>query len=527
MKNFKKVSCALAAILALGGMTAFAGCKKENTAGVLNIYIHNAGYGTDWVEPMGKVFEKETGIKVKKTNVADNSDLFTQLESGMSKADLCFSSNSIDYYTYIKKTIGGKNYDCLLEDLTDIYGAKVTGENVTLADKMRDEYLAHNATVKDGQTKYYSTPWVSGLNGILINGKTWKSEWKEPRTTNELLSLCQTIKTAGQTPFIYCLENSYWGTAIAPVWAAQYMGEQEVAYFNAGKDKNGENQYTPQMLANEGFLEALKVVEGLLLPSAGYMSELSNSLDFTSVQNVFLGSQASDGSIVMMPNGDWLEREMSANYSSDECDVRFMKMPVVSALGTKLGITEGELAAIIDYIDGVTTSEPTFTSTKGLDNAAVINSVRYARKINPAYSYEHEAFIPVYAQDKDAAKKFLQFMASDKGIEAFVEHSGGYTLPYEYDYMNSAATKDKFSKLQKSAMEIIDNALIFEFEMKDRIFAVGGVKLPGMNKQTFYETYLSGSGNDYKNAEWIIGQDLQYMNNQWQLIMTNAGISNN
>ncbi len=527
-KAGKKVSLILAFVLTLG-MSAglFSACgNRADAEGVLNIYIHNAGYGTDFVEPLGKIFKEKTGIEVKMSAVADNADLFTQLESGVSKADLLFSSNSVDYYTYIQKTIGGQTYPCLLEDLTDIYKANVPGEDVTLEEKMYDEYLAHNATVKDGETKYYSVPWISGLNGILINGETWNDAWKEPRTTNELLELCDTIKAAGQMPFIYCLENSYWGTAITPAWAAQYMGEDEVALFNEGKDIQG-RQYVPEILNYQGFLEAIKVVGDLLDADKNYMHPYSMSLDFTSVQNVFLEGAEQDGNIVMMPNGDWLEREMSANYGKDECDIRFISLPVISSLGTKLGITEDELCSIIDYIDGKTTVEPNFASTKGLEKQEVLDAVTYARKLNPAYSYEHEAFIPVYAQDKEEAKQFLQFLASDEGIEAFVRESGGYTLPYDYDYLNSEATKNEFSAFQKSALEIIGKSRIFEFEMKDRIFAVGGVKIPGTNISTFYETYLSANKStvDYKSAEDVFADDYNFVKNRWTLIKTNAGIA--
>ncbi len=524
MKKFRKAGCLLAAVMTLGvGASALGACGGDETKGVLNIYIHRAGYGTAWVEDLGEMFTADTGIEVKVKTVADNADLFTKLESGEFEADLCFSSNAVDYYTYTTYNFNGTR-GIALEDLTDIYNETLPGETLTMAQKMRSEYRTHNATVRDGETKYYSAPWINGLNGILINGNTWKDEWSEPRTTNELLSLCDTIKNANQVPFIYCLEKSYWGSAIAPVWAAQYMGEAEVKNFNEGKDKDG-RQYVPEMLSYDGFLESLKVVEGLLKNDKGYMHEYSKGLNFTNTQVVFLRSNAEDGNIVMMPNGDWIEREMSANFAPGSCDIRFMKLPVVSSLGTKLGITEGELCALIDYIDGTTATEPTFASTKGLTKDDVLSAVRYARKLQPAYAYEHEAFIPSYAEDKDAAKKFLQFMATDRGIEAFVQHSGGYTLPYEYDYLNSAATKDKFSRLQKSTLEIINESQIFEFEMKDRIFALGGVKIPGLNKQSFYEPYLAASeAKDYKDAQTIFLEDYTFQAGRWAGIKKEAGI---
>ena len=109
-KAGKKVSLILAFVLTLG-MSAglFSACgNRADAEGVLNIYIHNAGYGTDFVEPLGKIFKEKTGIEVKMSAVADNADLFTQLESGVSKADLLFSSNSVDYYTYIQRRSAGK-----------------------------------------------------------------------------------------------------------------------------------------------------------------------------------------------------------------------------------------------------------------------------------------------------------------------------------------------------------------------------------------------------------------------------------
>ena len=151
-------------------------------------------------------------------------------------------------------------------------------------------------------------PWISGMGGIIYNKKVWKSTWEMPNTTDELVALCATIKSETYTPMIYCLDDSFWFFP-CETWFAQYEGLSGVDAFWNGYDENGE-RYTAEILLTKGLLEAYEVVESLLNDGRGFMDSRSKTDDFTTVQTYFLESE---NKIAMMPNGDWIQREMSAN----------------------------------------------------------------------------------------------------------------------------------------------------------------------------------------------------------------------
>ncbi|MCQ2399343.1 MAG: hypothetical protein MJ072_02430, partial [Clostridia bacterium] len=123
-------------------------------------------------------------------------------------------------------------------------------------------------------------------------------------------------------------------------------------------------------------------------------------------------------------------------------DVRFMRAPVVSALGEKLGITEQELCAVIDYVDEILDgntpdSEPTFTSTTGYSNDEVIFAVQEARSMVYDLGRHHNIVMPKNPRRSEAvtetAKDFLKFFASDFASRIYVEALEGLNLPFGYE----------------------------------------------------------------------------------------------
>lgn len=515
MKNSVKAG-ALAIALCMGA--SFSGCSsaQEDTKGVLYVDIYNAGYGTDFIDTIGKAFEEKTGVKVVKTDIAFAADIQTKLESGVSRTDIFCNLLAPYNYLYSSKTIGGVTYDCLVEDLTDLYNSVPQGETKTVKDKMYDSYAEYHSFEKNGETKYYSFPWISGMTGLLVNNKLW-GDSEIPRTTDELLEACARIKSEGKTPFIYCLEDSYWDK-VTYIWAVQYEGLEQISRFETGYAKNG-SRYTPDVMLYDGFLETLNVMESLF--AGGYMHAYSASLDFTSVQNVFLEGKEN---IVMMPNGDWIQREMSENYASDELDISFMKIPVVSALGKKLGITEEELCAVIDYVDGKTQTVPEVAGSAKYAREEIVEAVAEARSLVPTLSMQHTAFIPAYSNEKENAKEFLKFMASDEGLRLFVKGSGGYTLPFDYDYKADEDTYTLMSAFNKQVVETVSTGRVYQLNTKDKLFCLGALQMPGNNLEE-YVKFLAGSGSDYKNAAKIFSDDYLYVKGRWDTIKSTGGLS--
>ena len=142
------------------------------------------------------------------------------------------------------------------------------------------------------------------------------------------------------------------------------------------------------------------------------------------------------------------------------------------------------------------------------------------------------AWIPAYSNAKDAAKKFLQLMASDRGIEAYVKATGGFVLPYDYDYFGNTeltAVMDDFLKsANRSIIDSMDpttgEQLYFVNYNRNRLFNLSGLK-QFMNGMSSYESYFSATIiQDYKSAETVFRENYEYVEGRWSTYLMNAGL---
>ena len=292
--------------------TACGGSATGGKTGTLTIEAFDGGYGVQWLYDLVDAYTTkypDKKVEIRNTTSYDVG-FITALNSGTTKTDLYFGRESMRKYMLSQTTIGGKVYDSMLADLTSVYDNIIPGENVTVYQKINKSSIK-NCGVEDenGNVKYYEMPWVSVMGGFVRNKKVWRSDWTIPNTTDELLSLCNQIKADQCTPMIYCLQDSYWYFPVE-TWVTQYQGVEGMNKFWDGYDENGE-RYTPEILLTQGLLEAYKVTENLLKDSNKYMHSDSKTDDFTTVQTKFLNT---DNNIALIPNGDWMQREMSANY---------------------------------------------------------------------------------------------------------------------------------------------------------------------------------------------------------------------
>lgn len=515
MKKSIRILSGVCALATLFTSVAFAGCSKEDPSKTLYIDISNAGYGIEWLNPLKETFENEhEGYTVKISSITKgDNEYLDKATSGSAETDIFFIETNVAARFDMPITANGTKYDSAFEDLTSLYNTKIPGEDKTIAQKMESTYLAFNTH----NGKNYTIPWVTSMQGILVNKKLWKAEWGTfPNTTDEFFAFMDSIKSL-TTPFIYSLSDSYWED-IYDVWAYQYNGKAEMDQYWQGYDNNGE-RYTPELFLNDGVLEALKVLDKLVKKSNGYASSLSYTLSFTSVQNKFLEG---DDNILMCPTGAWIEREMEANYDPEELDIEFVKMPVISALGTKLGITDTELSQVIDYIDGESETAPTFASTKGLTNEQVIEKVREARSF-VASNNLHASFIPVYSTKKDLAKEFLQLMCSDRGIERILSVNG-CKPPLEFDIENSSI-KNQMSDFAISTQKMIESSK-FYFSKKDVFFNKNNLTyVNNIPAGTATKAFAAENSKDYQDAQTVWSNNYTYVEGRWANFMRTAGLS--
>ncbi|MBQ8684581.1 MAG: extracellular solute-binding protein [Clostridia bacterium] len=518
MKKIKKV---LALTMALGLIATSTACGGSKNADTLIIEAFDGGYGVQWLYDIVDAYKAanpDKKVEIKNTTPYDEG-FETALSSGATTTDLYFGRESMRKYMMSNTVINGQTYDSLLANLTDVYTGNVPGEDIKVEDKFIAESL-QNAYVEDdeGNKSYFTMPWIGGAGGIIYNKKVWKDTWEVPNTTDELLEICQTIKTDGYTPMIYCLQDSYWYFP-CEIWFAQYEGKTSVDAFWNGYDENGE-RYTPEILLTKGLLKSYEVVESLLQDSKGFMDARSKTDDFTTVQTHFL---ATDSKIAMIPNGDWIQREMSANYSEDEVDIGFLKTPVISSIVETLEYRNGTeymsdetLSAVIAAIDSGA------TSYDGV-SAADFARLQEARSIYTGFC-GHVAWVPAYSSKVDLAKDFLRYMTTDESIRIFTKATNGYTQPFHFDYTTDAETSPYMKNFMLNSYELQrTGTFVARNAATDRLFCVGGVKMYGNSGN--FETYFSASNSaDYLSAYDYYEAEYNFVKSRWSNYLQLAGI---
>lgn len=525
----KKIALALSALLCSTAM--FTACGGEDASKTLYIEIDNAGYGITWLDPLIDIFEAEhPGIKVKKTFMTKAPhSILGKITSGTSNIDISIVETTILPYAQKKVSAGGKIYDSPFEDLTQWYNETVPGENISIKDKMSSSWFKYNTIYENGQAKQYCLPWMQSLVSLVVNYSVFdKTKYEIPNTTDEMFALFDELKEDDITPVLDTLADSYFNLLIDQ-WVAQYNGSENMALYYQGYDIGASNpteqRYESSMVMIPGLEETLDVLKNIVAPKDStkeansettYISDYKTS-GFTEAQNVFL--EGVKDKVAFMPNGLWLQREMEANFTADELNIEFIKVPVISALGDKVGIDDATLSAIIDYVDGKTTVQPTVTSTKGMSAEDVIAVVRDAREMNTA-NHDFGAMITSYSTKKDLAKDFLKLLATDEGIEAMLTNCGGQA-PFRYDIENSPI-KNQLSAFVYSGNKIIQKGKYFFGETCDLI-----VKnhISICNVTSITSSLGAIKPGDRKTVTQVYAENAETANANWSVWLREAGLS--
>lgn len=463
----KLLTMALLTVFLFGSVVGCAKPRTPDTVDTLEIYIQDLGYGVEWLNNEIELFKNQDWVKEKYPNL-NVPDPKTNTQYGYGKSmiesgsavntiDLFFMSSSYDLQN--KKDARGNYY---LETLEDVFEENVPGEDVLYKDKMYD---AH-AMMCEYNDIYWSTMWAGKYEGFLYNADILEKELglEVPRTTDEFIKLCQTVKdyqgkkNGYDKTYSIMLstqrsEANYWQFMAFPIWWAQYEGLSN--YYNFYKGIHDDVENSKGVLTQQGRLKSLEVIEKLI---GDYAFVGGGSIDFIEAQTRFL---MGDG--LFMINGDWFYNEMSVlvnglKEQGYDYDIRFMKNPVISSIVEKtpsvqeLARSEGKtndqvLSEIVEAIDAGQESYKTVTEQD-------FKRIKEARSF--IYTeYLEQAFIPSYATAKEVAKDFLRFLATDIALNSFMRSTGGATMPFKYDVMDKdPALYAEFDDIQKYRNEI-------------------------------------------------------------------------
>ena len=541
--KFKGTAAVATAMVVSAGMLLMTGCGERidpSDPQTLQVYVYNAGYGYQWCEDMLDAFQEEEWVKEKYPNLIidfDRNELDSyggdQLSRGESNDyDLIFGQNLNSYM--------GPSGEVL--DLTEsVYESEVPGEEITVAEKMNSSYLissAYNDIDATAEPRYYMMPYAEGMTGIVYNETLLTAlGFSVPNTTDDLISIMRQVKgmngederypyttsflTYGASPYVSYLINTLW---------AQYEGVDEYINFFNGID-SATNSQAPAIFSQEGRLEALKVIEGIMAYDNGYTvsAGTDRAAYMTAQTQLLMGTHG-----LFMANGDWFDNEMrttAEGLGDRACVIKMMKTPVISAIISKTpSITSDKmLSDVVEAIDNGATS---YDGVDETDFQTVLEARTTIYSIGPG----HTAVIPKHAAARDVAVDFLRYMATDKANAIYCRATRGASLPFNYD----PQTKDPelFSELSVFQQERLSYFYNYQTEITTLpaassfpLVRYGGLsEWASCSGRAAYEIAQNGAskGNYNSLAERIFYTDIHYWtedgNRRWNNCLSNAGL---
>lgn len=390
-----------------------------------------------------------------------------------------------------------------LEPLDDILESTAPGDEKALKDKFKGNYLDYEQS-SDGH--YYTLSYGGGMIGLYYNKELFAEAniTQLPRTTDELTVLCDAFKSKNITPMCHYKKGGYYEYMLQ-LYLAQYNGmDYYLNNFWACTDASGNSPSKEVLTAKDGRYYALKAMEKFITP--GYTLTGSITQSHTEMQTMFL-----NGSAAMMLNGSWIENEMK--NTSDDSVVGVMKIPVLSSIVDRLTTVkmDADLRKLITAIDQVTEGEKQlsdFASGDGyvIDGLTVSAEdwkiVEEARNLITCNYAQESAYIPNYAEEKEGAKKFLQFLYSDKGYEIY---SKATKCPLPLEMSNGEELKiTGISEAQQAQFDWLSADAIFVdkgYSKRSEIFVTGGAsEMAGIN---YVDKLCAGNSDDRMNADEI------------------------
>ena len=185
MKKIKKQCLMLAAMLAVGSMSAFVGCgpKGEQVDETKSqLYVGNlyAGWGDEWLQKWKKDFEEKyaetsfesgkTGVQIWIDNQRDAYSGQTLLTSIASQTQDMYFTEDAYYYDYVANKACAEITDVVTENLSSKYG-----ENTSIAQKLSADAREYYNLGTDTEQSYYMLPLNETYYGIMYDADLFAS----------------------------------------------------------------------------------------------------------------------------------------------------------------------------------------------------------------------------------------------------------------------------------------------------------------------------------------------------------------
>ncbi|RKE19109.1 N-acetylglucosamine/diacetylchitobiose ABC transporter substrate-binding protein [Streptomyces sp. TLI_171] len=292
-----------------------AGGDSKNPFGVkagdpLDVVIFKGGYGDDYAKSFEDMYKKTyTGAAISHLGTQEISGKLQPRFNAGNPPDVIDDSGA--QQMKIDVLVGANQ----LTDLTVLLDAPYLDDPTK---KIRDVLLP--GTIEQGTVsgKMYSLNYVYTVFGLWYSAKLFKDKgWTVPKTWDEFITLCGTIKAAGIAPFAHQGKYPYYANVAIFDLIAKQGGLDLVKKIDACDPTAFDD---PAVLTS--VTAFYKIMEGdFLLPG-------TNGMTHTESQTAWC-----QGKAAFIPSGSWLENEMLAATPAD-FDMAFLPMP--SLPGDKL-----------------------------------------------------------------------------------------------------------------------------------------------------------------------------------------------
>ncbi|MFD7733617.1 N-acetylglucosamine/diacetylchitobiose ABC transporter substrate-binding protein [Kitasatospora phosalacinea] len=300
------------------GASPTLGGDSKNPFGVkasdaLDVVIFKGGYGDDYAKVFEDAYKKAyaganvshlgtqeiSGKLQPRFNAGSPPDVFDNSGAQAMKADVLVSAGQ-------------------LTDLTVLLEAPYLDDP---SKKIKDVLLP--GTIEQGTIdgKMYSLNYVYTVFGLWYSAKLFKDKgWTVPKTWDEFITLCGTIKAAGVAPFAHQGKYPYYANYIIFSLIAKQGGLDLVKKINACDASAWDDP---------AVLKAVTAFNQIM--DGDYLLPGTNGMTHTESQTAWC-----QGKAAFIPSGSWLENEMLASTPAD-FDMAFL--PVPSLPGDKLPAT--------------------------------------------------------------------------------------------------------------------------------------------------------------------------------------------
>ncbi|WP_049564609.1 N-acetylglucosamine/diacetylchitobiose ABC transporter substrate-binding protein [Nonomuraea sp. SBT364] len=293
-------ACATPAQQAPAASAAPAATSASNPFGVvankpLEIWIFDGGFGnayaTDIHQPLFKT--KYPQVEIKHNSTKEITKVLQPRFAGGNPPEVIDNSgaNAMD--------MGALAQDGQLQDLTPLLDAPSWDDPNTKVRDILDPAVAEFGTY-DG--KFSVLGYVNYIHGIWYSQKVFRDNgWAVPKTWDEFLALCETIKKSGKmAPFTYAGKHPQYLYEPLLTMAAKIGGNEVLV--NIDNLEDGAWSAEPVKQAAEAWAEV----------GAKYLMQGTTGLDHVQTQTAQNKYQ-----VAMLPSGSWLENEQKDTTPDD------------------------------------------------------------------------------------------------------------------------------------------------------------------------------------------------------------------